>query len=133
MAVLRIAFLSSTVLELFSALGIALAAVYVGFSLLGTFSFGTYGAPLTVAGGIFILLLVPDFFQPLRELAAAWHDRAAALAVAGEIAALEDRAGAAHSRPRRQGRGRLPACRRSPSGTLPSAPIALSRFHRRPR
>ncbi len=93
MAVLRIAFLSSTVLELFSALGIALAAVYVGFSLLGTFSFGTYSAPLTVAGGIFILLLVPDFFQPLRELAAAWHDRAAALAVAGEIAELEERAG----------------------------------------
>ena len=92
MAVLRIAFLSSTVLELFSALGIALAAVYVGFSLLGTFSFGTYAAPLTVAGGIFILLLVPDFFQPLRELAAAWHDRAAALAVAGEIAELEERA-----------------------------------------
>ncbi len=92
MAVLRIAFLSSTVLELFSALGIALAAVYVGFSLLGTFAFGTYGAPLGVAGGIFILLLVPDFFQPLRELAAAWHDRAAALAVAGEIAVLEDRA-----------------------------------------
>ena len=92
MAVLRIAFLSSTVLELFSALGIALAAVYVGFSLLGTFSFGTYAAPLTVAGGIFILLLVPDFFQPLRELAAAWHDRAAALAVAGEIAELEQRA-----------------------------------------
>jgi ATP-binding cassette subfamily C protein CydD len=91
MAVLRIAFLSSTVLELFSALGIALAAVYVGFSLLGTFTFGTYGAPLSVAAGIFILLLVPDFFQPLRELAAAWHDRAAALAVAGEIAELEDR------------------------------------------
>jgi ATP-binding cassette, subfamily C, bacterial CydD len=94
MAVLRIAFLSSTVLELFSALGIALAAVYVGFSLLGTFSFGTYSAPLTVTGGIFILLLVPDFFQPLRELAAAWHDRAAALAVAGEIAELENRTGA---------------------------------------
>ncbi len=89
MAVLRIAFLSSTVLELFSALGIALAAVYIGFSLLGTFAFGTWGAPLSVAGGIFILLMVPDFFQPLRDLAAAWHDRAAALAVAGEIAERE--------------------------------------------
>ncbi len=100
MAVLRIAFLSSTVLELFSALGIALAAVYIGFSLLGTFSFGTYGVPLSVSGGIFILLLVPDFFQPLRDLAAAWHDRAAALAVAGEIADLEGRAA-----PRILGRG----------------------------
>ena len=94
MAVLRIAFLSSTVLELFAALGIALAAVYVGFSLLGTITFGTYGPPLSISAGIFILLMVPDFFQPLRELAAAWHDRAAALAVAGEIAELEERAGA---------------------------------------
>jgi ATP-binding cassette, subfamily C, bacterial CydD len=88
MAVLKIAFLSSTVLELFAALGIAMVAVYVGFSLLGAFSFGTYGPALTPAEGIFILLIVPDFFAPLRELAAAWHDRAAALAVAGEMAAL---------------------------------------------
>ena len=100
MAVLRIAFLSSTVLELFAALGIALGAVYVGFSLLGTFSFGTYSAPLSVGGGIFILLMVPDFFQPLRDLAAAWHDRAAALAVAGEIAELES-----STAPRILGRG----------------------------
>lgn len=89
MEVLRIAFLSSTVLELFSAIGIALVAVYVGFALLGTFSFGAYETPLTVAEGIFILLLAPDFFQPLRDLAAAWHDKAAALAVAGELAERE--------------------------------------------
>ncbi len=86
MEVLRVAFLSSTVLELFSAIGIALVAVYVGFALLGTFSFGAYGTPLTIAEGIFILLLAPDFFQPLRDLASAWHDKAAALAVAGELA-----------------------------------------------
>ncbi|MDI6836878.1 MAG: thiol reductant ABC exporter subunit CydD, partial [Rhizobiaceae bacterium] len=86
MEVLRIAFLSSTVLELFSAIGIALVAVYVGFALLGIFSFGAYGTPLSVLEGIFILLLAPDFFQPLRDLAAAWHDKAAALAVAGELA-----------------------------------------------
>ena len=35
MAVLRIAFLSSAVLELFAALGVAMVAVYVGFHLLG--------------------------------------------------------------------------------------------------
>ncbi|MCB1491941.1 MAG: thiol reductant ABC exporter subunit CydD [Rhodobiaceae bacterium] len=91
MGVLRIAFLSSAVLELFSAIGVAMVAVYVGFSLLGTFGFGAYAAPLTVYEGVFLLLLAPDFFQPLRDLAAAWHDRAAALAVAGELAALEDR------------------------------------------
>ncbi len=91
MAVLKVAFLSSTVLELFSALGIAMVAVYVGFSLLGTFSFGTFGGSLTLAQGIFILLLAPEFFAPLRELASAWHDRAAALAVAEEIESLEGR------------------------------------------
>ena len=89
MAVLRIAFLSSTVLELFSALGIAMVAVYVGFTLLGQIGFGTWRAPLSVGHGIFLLLLAPEFFLPLRDLAAAWHDRAAALAVAGELAGPE--------------------------------------------
>lgn len=45
MAVLKIAFLSSAVLELFSALGVALVAVYVGFHLLGQLPFGSWGAP----------------------------------------------------------------------------------------
>ncbi len=91
MAVLRVAFLSSTVLELFSALGVAMVAVYVGFSLLGTFGFGTYGSAMTLSQGIFLLLLAPEFFAPLRELAAAWHDRAAALALAGELAEIDTR------------------------------------------
>ncbi len=89
MAVLRVAFLSSTVLELFSALGVAMVAVYVGFSLLGEMHFGTWGSELTLYHGIFILLLAPEYFQPLRDLAAAWHDRAAALAVAEEMDMLE--------------------------------------------
>lgn len=89
MAVLRVAFLSSTVLELFSAIGVALVAVYVGFTLLGELDFGTWGTGLTLSEGIFLLLLAPDYFQPLRDLAAAWHDKAAAEAVADELDALE--------------------------------------------
>ncbi len=77
MAVLRIAFLSSAVLELFSALGVAMVAAYIGFSLLGTFNFGSWGSRLTLGQGMFILLLAPAFFEPLRELAAVWHDKAA--------------------------------------------------------
>lgn len=77
MAVLRIAFLSSAVLELFSALGVAMVAVYIGFSLLGTLDFGAWDTRLTLAQGLFILLLAPAFFEPLRELAAVWHDKAA--------------------------------------------------------
>jgi len=77
MAVLRIAFLSSAVLELFSALGVAMVAAYVGFHLLGTFEFGSWGRRLDLAEGLFILLLAPAFFEPLRDLSAVWHDRAA--------------------------------------------------------
>lgn len=86
MAVLRVAFLSSTVLELFAAIGVAMVAVYVGFSLLGALSFGSWGRNLSPEAGIFLLLLAPEFYQPLRDLAAAWHDKAAAEAVISEIA-----------------------------------------------
>ena len=71
MKVLSIAFLSSTVLELFAAIGVAMVAVYVGFALLGAIGFGSYGQPLSPAAGIFLLLLAPDFYQPLRDLSAA--------------------------------------------------------------
>lgn len=90
MKVLKIAFLSSTVLELFSALGIAFAAVYIGFSLLGEISLGTWGQPLTYWGGLYVLLLAPEFFAPLRGFAAAYHDRAAGLAAQEKLAALTD-------------------------------------------
>lgn len=77
MAVLRIAFLSSAVLELFAALGVAMVAVYIGFHLLGQLEYGAWGTRLTLGQGVFILLLSPAFFEPLRELSAVWHDRAA--------------------------------------------------------
>lgn len=77
MAVLRIAFLSSAVLELFAALGVAMVAVYIGFHLLGTLEFGAWGERLSLGEGLFVLLLAPAFFEPLRDLSAAWHDRAA--------------------------------------------------------
>ncbi len=89
MAVLRIAFLSSTVLELFAALGVAMVAIYVGFSLLGDLNFGAYSMPLTAGQGVFLLMLAPAFFQPLRDVAAAWHDKAAAGAVARDLLEME--------------------------------------------
>ncbi len=94
MAVLRIAFLSSAVLELFAALGVAMVAVYVGFHLLGQLSFGAWGEKLTLAEGLFILLLAPAFFEPLRDLSSVWHDRAAgeaALEALGRLSAREAR------------------------------------------
>ncbi|WP_254914692.1 MULTISPECIES: thiol reductant ABC exporter subunit CydD [unclassified Pigmentiphaga] len=88
MAVLRIAFLSSAVLELFSAIGVAMVAVYVGFHLLGTLPFGTWGSPLSLGQGLFVLLLAPSFFEPLRDLSTAWHDRAAGRAALEALRAL---------------------------------------------
>lgn len=76
MVVLRIAFLSSAVLELFSALGVAMVAVYIGFHLLGPLNFGAWGEKLVLSEALFVLLLAPAFFEPLRELSNAWHDRA---------------------------------------------------------
>jgi len=88
MAVLKIAFLSSAVLELFAALGVALVAVYVGFSLLGEIRFGAWAGGLDLTSGLFVLLLAPAFFEPLRELSAVWHDRAAGEAAMKAIDAL---------------------------------------------
>ena len=54
MAVLRIAFLLSAVLELFSALGVAMVAVHVGFHSLGMIGFGSWGRQLSFGEGLFI-------------------------------------------------------------------------------
>jgi len=89
MAVLRIAFLSSTALELFSALGVALVAVYIGFHLLGELGPGSWGQRLSLAQGMFILMLAPAFFEPLRELSGVWHDKASGQAALDALAALD--------------------------------------------
>lgn len=85
MAVLRIAFFSSAVLEFFSALAIALLATYLGLSLLGFIPFGYYSQGASLGTALFILLLAPDFYAPLRELGTHYHARAQALAAAEEI------------------------------------------------
>jgi len=84
MSVLRIAFLSSAVLEFFSAVAVALVAVYVGLSLLGQIHF-TFAPAVSFKIGLFVLLLAPEFFLPLRQLAIYYHDRAAALGAADAI------------------------------------------------
>ena len=85
MGVLRVAFLSSAVLEFFSSISLALVAVYLAMNYLGYLSFGVYGEPLSLAGGFFILLLAPDFYLPLRELGTHYHARAEAVGAAEEI------------------------------------------------
>ena len=85
MDVLKLAFLSSAVLEFFTSISIALMAVYFGFSYLGQIEFGTYNTPLTLFTGFFCLILAPEFYQPLRDLGAYYHDRAAGIGAADAI------------------------------------------------
>jgi ATP-binding cassette, subfamily C, bacterial CydD len=80
MAVLRIAFLSALVLEFFATVSIAVLAVLIGFRLL----WGKLG----FEPGLFVLLLAPEFFLPLRALGTQRHRKMEAAAAAEDLAAL---------------------------------------------
>ncbi|MBM6595210.1 thiol reductant ABC exporter subunit CydD [Microvirga pudoricolor] len=86
LGVMCIAFLSSAVLEFFAALGVAGVALYVGLTYLGLVELRT-GA-LTLQAGLFCLLMAPEVYLPLRQLAVHYHDRANAKAALAEIAEL---------------------------------------------
>ncbi|HAT1579547.1 TPA: cysteine/glutathione ABC transporter permease/ATP-binding protein CydD [Raoultella ornithinolytica] len=85
MEVLRLAFLSSGVLEFFTSLSIALVAVYFGFSYLGELNFGHYGVGVTLMSGFLALILAPEFFQPLRDLGTFYHAKAQAIGAADSL------------------------------------------------
>ncbi|WP_140919436.1 heme ABC transporter permease/ATP-binding protein CydD [Limnobaculum xujianqingii] len=85
MDVLKLAFLSSAVLEFFASVSIAVAAVYFGFSYLGELNFGSYGLPVTLFAGFLVLILAPEFFQPLRDLGTYYHAKAQAIGAAESL------------------------------------------------
>lgn len=85
MNVLKMAFLSSAVLEFFTSVSIAVVAVYFGFSYLGEIDFGSYSGTVTLFAGFFALILAPEFFQPLRDLGTYYHAKAQAIAAADNI------------------------------------------------
>ncbi|MCF6249878.1 MAG: thiol reductant ABC exporter subunit CydD [Methylococcaceae bacterium] len=89
MTVLRIAFLSSAVLEFFSAIAVALVAVYVGLGLLGLIHFGP-AIDISLQEALFVLLLAPEFFNPLKQFATHYHDKAAAIGAADHILKILD-------------------------------------------
>ncbi|GGP96994.1 heme ABC transporter permease/ATP-binding protein CydD [Shewanella ulleungensis] len=88
MSVLRLAFLSSAVLEFFAAVSIAVLAVYFGFSYLDHLDFGHYGASISLFTGMFVLILAPEFFQPLRDLGTHYHAKAQAIGAAETLVEL---------------------------------------------
>ena len=85
MSVLRVAFLSSLVLEFFVTLGVAMIAVFIGFRL--------YYGQMHFLPGFFVLLLAPEFFRPLRSMGTQYHARMAAIAASEQIVALMDMPG----------------------------------------
>jgi thiol reductant ABC exporter CydD subunit len=78
MGVLRLAFVSALVLEALATLGTAIVAVEVGLRLLY--------ARLAFREALFVLVLAPEFYRPLRALGSAFHAGMAGKEAAGRIA-----------------------------------------------
>ncbi|WP_025132968.1 thiol reductant ABC exporter subunit CydD [Leucobacter sp. PH1c] len=80
MRVLRVTFLSGFVLDLAGTFSIALVAVTVGTRLVsGEFPLGL---------GLFVLLLLPEVFIPIRQVGAAFHASTEGLAASADVFAL---------------------------------------------
>lgn len=77
MRVLRFSFLSGFALELLSSLAVALVAVTVGFRLLD--------GELALGVGLFVLLLAPEAFLPLRQVGVQFHAAAEGVAATEQV------------------------------------------------
>ncbi|WP_226852503.1 thiol reductant ABC exporter subunit CydD [Acidithiobacillus thiooxidans] len=106
MAGLRVAFLTSAVLEFFASLSIALVAVSLGARLLQVH------ASVTFFTAFFVLLLAPEYFNPLRGLSTHYHARMSAIAAAKRIFEILDMP--------------LPEKSRQDADYVPSGQISLS-------
>jgi ATP-binding cassette subfamily C protein CydD len=82
MGTLRVAFLSSLVLELFASLSVAVVAVAVGIRLVA--------GGLDLSTGLFVLILAPEAYLPLRALGASYHASADGVATADQVFTVLD-------------------------------------------
>nr|WP_228494573.1 thiol reductant ABC exporter subunit CydD [Clavibacter sp. VKM Ac-2873] len=82
MRVLRISFLSGFVLELAASLSVALVAVSVGVRLIG--------GQLDLEVGLFVLLLAPEAFLPIRQVGVQFHAAAEGVAAADDVLGILD-------------------------------------------
>jgi ATP-binding cassette subfamily C protein CydD len=93
MKVLRVSFLSGFVLEVVGSLAVAVVAVSVGIRLID----GSLG----LAVGLFVLLLAPEAFLPLRQVGTQFHAAADGVAAADDVFAILDAASGATMTSRR--------------------------------
>ncbi len=90
MATLRVAFLSSLVLELLSTLSVALVAVGVGLRLVD--------GGLDLRTGLFVIVLAPEAYLPLRQVGVHFHAAADGVAAADAAITLVESSPAAAER-----------------------------------
>ena len=83
MATLKVAFLSSLILELLATISVALVAVAVGLRLLG--------GHLSLATALFVLILAPEAYLPLRLLGTTYHASAEGMKAAEDVFAVLER------------------------------------------
>ena len=88
MATLKVAFLSSLILELLATFSVALVAVAVGLRLLG--------GHVTFATALFVLILAPEAYLPLRLLGTNYHASAEGMKAAEDIFEVLERPVPAH-------------------------------------
>lgn len=86
MKVLRFSFLSGFAMELLASLAVALIAVAVGFRLLS--------GDLSLEVGLFVLLLAPEAFLPIRQVGVQFHAAAEGVAATEDVFEVLDAAGA---------------------------------------
>jgi ATP-binding cassette, subfamily C, bacterial CydCD len=92
LATLRLAFLSALVLELLATFSVALVAVAIGLRL--------EGGHLGLRTGLLVLILAPEAYLPLRQLAIQYHASADGLAAAADVfEVLETSLNSAANRP----------------------------------
>jgi len=80
MAILRVAFLSSFMLEFLASISIALVAVILGFRL--------YYGSVDYVFALWVLLLAPEFYLPFRQLGAQYHAKMAGVSAAADMVEL---------------------------------------------
>jgi thiol reductant ABC exporter CydD subunit len=88
MSTLKVAFLSSLILELLATFSVALVAVAVGLRLLG--------GHLTFATALFVLILAPEAYLPLRLLGTNYHASAEGMKAAEDIFEVLERPESPH-------------------------------------
>lgn len=91
MKILRVAFLSSASIDCAMVIALVLIAIMDGKQAMALLSGGVSPAlAYTLTSGLFVLLVIPEFFAPLRGLALAYQDRAHAQGAATAILDLPE-------------------------------------------